>query len=962
MKNDLKRLFCLTTLGILSCSTCLVAAGILQTATSNRLLPVTACSHATARSQSCNQDWAISGPDTFAAIGAMLLLVTGALVPVVPLHKPVWPTGNGHTDDQGNGHRPGGIKTANGSGEDDASFAEQYREIFEGTDDLIYAHDLQGRLTCFNPALLQTLGYTAAELDGLTVHQLVAPECRDLVGRMMGAKLALGRATKYELTLITRQGERREFEVSSHLVHRDGKPAGVHGIARDITSRKRAEAAVTEGNELLEALLENSREMIYFKDRESRFIRCSRAFLNRFNLTDPAAIKGRTDFDLFTRDHAQQAYADEQEIMHSGTSINGKLEMETHRDGRITWVKTSKTAWRDREGNIIGTLGISSDVSKLKETEDKLAAERELLRTLLDSVPEIIYFKDRESRFVHVSSSLVARTIERVPQLLNHAVQKTPDNGSSAVTDVPGEELLIGLTDFDLFTEEHARVAYEDEQAIIGTGKPVIGKLEKETHLDGTTTWVLTSKMPWRDKDGNIVGTFGISQDVTGIKEAETQLAYEQGLLRTLLDKSPDTIYFKDRESHFVLVSRSKVERSQAMALARFRTANPGQELPTHLVDLDEFGKFLLGKTDFDIFPEDRARSAYDDEQEIIRTGEPIIDKIERTLCDDRSVVWQLTTKLPWRDQEGKIIGTFGISKDITDLKRAESQLAEAHKRLMDTSRLAGMAEVATDVLHNVGNVLNSINVSCSLVVERVQQTSFANLARIPQMLRENVGRLDVFLAADPKGKHIPDFLTILAQTIEDQQSFLVHELNQLRRHIDHIKQVVAMQQSYAKVAGIEETIEVTPLVEDALQINAGALDRHHVELRREFEPVAPVLVDKHKVLQILVNLIRNAKYALSDTDRPDKIITVRVLQHGDDRVRIEVADNGVGIAHENLSRIFAHGFTTRRDGHGFGLHSGALAARELGGSLTAQSEGLGKGATFTLEIPVKQHEPPAPA
>ena len=181
----------------------------------------------------------------------------------------------------------------------------------------------------------------------------------------------------------------------------------------------------------------------------------------------------------------------------------------------------------------------------------------------------------------------------------------------------------------------------------------------------------------------------------------------------------------------------------------------------------------------------------------------------------------------------------------------------------------------------------------------------------------------------------------------------LLEELEQLRHHIEHVNQIVAMQQSYAKVAGAEECVEVSQLIDDALQINAAALDRHAIHLQRELEPMPPILVDKHKVLQILINLIRNAKYAVSESERIDKQLRVRAFSR-DGQICIQVIDNGVGIPAENLTRIFGHGFTTRRDGHGFGLHSGALAARELGGSLSAASDGPNLGATFTLALPLK--------
>ena len=165
------------------------------------------------------------------------------------------------------------------------------------------------------------------------------------------------------------------------------------------------------------------------------------------------------------------------------------------------------------------------------------------------------------------------------------------------------------------------------------------------------------------------------------------------------------------------------------------------------------------------------------------------------------------------------------------------------------------------------------------------------------------------------------------------------------------------MQQSYAKVSGIEVPAFLTEVVENAIEINAAALNRHNVELRKEFEDIGELYMDKQRVLQILVNLINNAKYAISKNGKKEKFMTVRFYKHGGDRIRIEVTDNGIGISKENLTKIFRHGFTTRREGHGFGLHSAALAAQEMGGSLFVDSAGAGQGATFTLEIPFKPVE-----
>jgi signal transduction histidine kinase len=177
-----------------------------------------------------------------------------------------------------------------------------------------------------------------------------------------------------------------------------------------------------------------------------------------------------------------------------------------------------------------------------------------------------------------------------------------------------------------------------------------------------------------------------------------------------------------------------------------------------------------------------------------------------------------------------------------------------------------------------------------------------------------------------------------------------------LRRNVEHIKEIVAMQQNYATFGGVKEMINVAELVEDSLRLNEDALSRHDVEVIRVFETVPPLNAERHKILQVLVNLLRNAKHACDDSERADKRLTVRVA-HGEGRIRISVMDNGVGIPPENLTRIFNHGFTTRKDGHGFGLHSGALAAKEMGGSLTVHSDGPGQGAIFTLELPCATRE-----
>jgi PAS domain S-box-containing protein len=298
-------------------------------------------------------------------------------------------------------------------------------------------------------------------------------------------------------------------------------------------------------------------------------------------------------------------------------------------------------------------------------------------------------------------------------------------------------------------------------------------------------------------------------------------------------------------------------------------------------------------------------------------------------------------------DALGNQIGQF------LQRKRSEAELEQVNKQLLDTSRQAGMAEVATSVLHNVGNVLNSVNVSSTLVSERMRKSKVGNLSRIVAMMDEHAADLGTFLTSDAKGKLLPNYLKQLAEHLVGEQIAVVEELRSLHQNIEHIKDIVVMQQSYAKISGVVETVQIADLMEDALRMNIGALELHRVKIIREFEDVPPINTEKHKVLQILVNLVRNARDAFGDSVREERRLTLRIAG-GEGRLRISIIDNGMGIPEENLTRIFSHGFTTRKEGHGFGLHSAVLAAKELGGSLSAQSEGPGKGATFTLELPYK--------
>jgi len=287
-------------------------------------------------------------------------------------------------------------------------------------------------------------------------------------------------------------------------------------------------------------------------------------------------------------------------------------------------------------------------------------------------------------------------------------------------------------------------------------------------------------------------------------------------------------------------------------------------------------------------------------------------------------------------------------------LAQSRLRAAETQAQLAAVARQAGMAEIATNVLHNVGNVLNSVNISAELLTRKLRTSKAQGLGKAVQLMNQHADDLGDFISKDEKGKLLPGYFNQLVEALATEQQSMTDELEQLSKSVDHIKEIVAAQQSYAGASSIAETVQIKELIEDALRMNAGILAARQINVVRHFADTPPLPLDKHRVLLILVNLIKNAGSAMDDRPDLSPRITLESEIQGDTLI-VRVIDNGEGIAPENLTRIFAHGFTTRKDGHGFGLHSCVLAAMEMGGSLEAHSDGPGSGAMFTLKLAITE-------
>jgi len=289
----------------------------------------------------------------------------------------------------------------------------------------------------------------------------------------------------------------------------------------------------------------------------------------------------------------------------------------------------------------------------------------------------------------------------------------------------------------------------------------------------------------------------------------------------------------------------------------------------------------------------------------------------------------------------------------VEERQRAQRERDAMHAHLLDTARKAGMAEIATSVLHNLGNALNSVNIAAESSRELVKKWRVKDLAKIADLLDQHPRELGPFFQEGGRGKLVPSFLRKLSQVLEEDRALVLAEFTELMRMLDHAKEVVAWQQHYAGVAGVKEEISPVVLVEDALRITKVERDRERITVEKEFADVPILNVERHKVVQILVNLISNASNAIERAGRAQGTLSLRIRGESNKAVTFEIADDGIGIPAENMERLFQYGFTTREGGHGFGLHSCAITALELGGEIKAASEGAGKGARFMLTLPV---------
>ncbi len=808
--------------------------------------------------------------------------------------------------------------------------------IFDAAQVGMFLLDADTRVTRVNDVATHLVGREASDLlshqpgDGFCCihagetpkgcgHATACPDCR--VRNTIERALKKGeRVRNVEATIrVMIKGEETQlsFAVNATPLTLGGEKHALLTLA-DITARKQTEAELGRSETKFRTLYDSTSDAVMLLD-EKGFFDCNDATVQIFGCRDKAEFCTKHPADLSPA--FQPCGTDSMTL--ANRRIATAMEKGTH---RFEWMHKRLDTDEDFAAEVLLNAlqldgrpvlqAVVRDIAARKQAEDDLRENKDRFERVAMSVSDLIYEWDVTTDQLEWMGDIDAA--------LGYPQGTIPPT-------IEGWLALIHPEDHEKIGDavEHHRQSAEP-----------INVTYRIRHKDGDWRHWEDRGSAILDDTGSPIRVIGACSDATERMRAAEALRESDQRFLSVLHAADDAILLIDAET-FVDCNDATARMLGYPSRDGFLMTHPSELSPPVQPD---------------------GRSSFEKAGEMMRTafdkGFHRFEWMHRKANGEDFPVEVSLTPITY---QGKTI-LHCLWRDLTERKQAEAERNRLNQELIETSRLAGMADVATGVLHNVGNVLNSVNVSGQLVAERVKTSRISGLSKAVALIEQHADDLATFITADERGKLLPEFLRALSEQLDSERGFVMEELDTLMKNVEHIKEIVNMQQSFATTSGVTIPVSLTDLAEDGLKTNDASFLRHNVTVLREYEELPQVTTDRHKVLQILVNLIGNAKQALAAADADEKRLTLRVVRSHKNRVAVEVEDNGVGISTDNLSRIFQHGFTTKKKGHGFGLHSSALAAKELGGALTAHSDGHGQGATFTLELPFTHAEDKTPA
>ncbi|MCX7984452.1 MAG: PAS domain-containing protein [Bacteroidetes bacterium] len=517
--------------------------------------------------------------------------------------------------------------------------------------------DISGKIQFINKKFLEIFGYQWSNLVSVSdLFQLLIPDenKRTAIHQrwvvMTSESQVHGKEpAEIEFEAQCADGTQRYITLMTKVLH-----STIIVVLNDVTELRKSREELEKERNLLRTVIDNLPDRIYVKDTEARFVLNNKAHIRALGAFTQEEVFGKTDFDFRPHHIAALSYADDQHVLKSGQILYSREERQRLPSGEWGWLLVTKVPIVDNNGNVTGLFGISRDVTELKKIEESLERERTLLHTLIDSIPDRIYVKDRESRYI-----------------LNN-------KADLAVLGVRSQEETRGKTELDFKPVEFAAHSIADDQKVMETGISILNKEEQIVLPNGAKEWVMTSKIPFRNADGETIGLIGISRDITIQKEYEEKLKEERNLLRTIIDAIPDRIFVKDLQGRFILNNKAHIEA---------------------LGGKSQDDVYL--KTDYDFRPKALSDLYREDDMFVLQNGQSIINREQESFSADGKKGWQLSTKVPLYDEKKTIIGLLGISRDITQLKKVEQErealIQELRDALANVKTLSGLLPICAN-------------------------------------------------------------------------------------------------------------------------------------------------------------------------------------------------------------------------------------------------------------------------
>jgi PAS domain S-box-containing protein len=769
--------------------------------------------------------------------------------------------------------------------------------------------DCHGRILWGNPAFTRLVGYSVAELIGQTTALFKSGLQNQAFYAALWQTILAGQTWHGELINRRKDGTLYHGEMTIAPV---GDAAGGirHFVAvlQDVSSRIHFEKELARERELLQALMDNLPDFIYFKDTKCRFMRVNQAVVRHFGLQNPGEAVGKNAADFFPPDLARQKLADEQRVIATGRPLIGWIEQSLARQG-VCWVSTTKVPIRNAAGTITGLAGISRDITEQMLVAEELRVQKEAFQALMDNLPDFIYFKDTQSRFTRINRALAQHF------------------------GLPNPEAAIGKSDADYYSPGLARQKLADEQCLIAAEQPLIGLVEKSGTILGDC-WVSSTKVPIRGAEGAITGLVGISHDITEQMLVAEELRAQRASFQTLTDNIPDGIARLDRDLRFAYVNRVL-----------------GQ-------DLGLTAETMTGKTpaELNLPSPEQWNGAI---RRVLQTDRT--DAFEYQYETAGTIRYFEARLIPEHDSIGRVQQVLAVTRNITGEKEAEKRRQLIEVQLHQSQKMEAIGQLAAGIAHEINTPTQYVGDNT-----RFLKDAFDNIV---SLLRSHGELLTAAKQNTLTPEVLEQAEDVLAAS--DLEYFFLQVPQAIQETLEGVERITtivrAMKEFSHPNSGGKAAADLNRAIESTTIVARNEW-KYVADLNLDPDPELPLVpCFLGEFNQVILNLIVNAAHAISDVVRqhPETkgLITLQTRRDGDS-VLVRVSDTGTGIPEAYRPRIFEPFFTTKEVGRGTGQGLTLVyhtIVKKHGGTITFETE-VGKGTTFVIRLPLHPPEIPLPA